>query len=215
MSDTGHKKITVGLICGWIFGTFFLLAGVTYLFSQPLPGLIFLLASAVSLPPLYRFVAEKTKMHLSGGVKFLLIVVLLAGVGTTIDTSKIGTGVPGTSSAPTTSGSKPTPAPKQEEAKLELQSMRVYKEYSFAHIDGMVKNISGEKMENVMAVGEFYDANDNFIKSAEALIEYNPILPGQSSPFSVLTTDNPEIKNGKIVFKAFWGGTISTKDARE
>jgi len=77
------------------------------------------------------------------------------------------------------------------------------------------RNISGEKMENVMAVGEFYDENDNFIKSAEALIEYNPILPGQSSPFSVLTTDNPVIKNGKIVFKAFWGGTIPTKDGRK
>jgi hypothetical protein len=79
-------------------------------------------------------------------------------------------------------------------------------------IEGQVKNVSGEKLENVEAVVEFYDENDNFIKSDSALIEYDVLLPDQTSPFKVMTITNPEISRYKVSFKDFMGGVIDHKE---
>jgi len=99
--------------------------------------------------------------------------------------------------------------------KLELLSTNTERSSGFMTLEGQVKNISNESLENVTAVVEYYDSADNFIKSDSALIDYNPILPGQTSPFSVITTDNPEIKRYSVSFKFLLGGTINTKDGRK
>ena len=96
---------------------------------------------------------------------------------------------------------------------LELKNVTYTKEKDTGFIitEGLITNISSKSISDVLAVVQLYDDNDNFIKSADALIEYNPILSGQSSPFKVITSDNPAIQQGKIEFKYFSGGTISTK----
>ena len=43
------------------------------------------------------------------------------------------------------------------------------------------------------------------------MIEYNPVLANQTSPFKVMTSDNPAIKKASIDFKELMGGTINTK----
>jgi len=98
---------------------------------------------------------------------------------------------------------------------LELESFKVFGEYGFAHITGRVKNISDKPLKNVEAVGQFFDAQGGFIKEASALVEYNPILPGQVSPFEVLTTSNPAIEKGSVSFKYLLGGTIPTEKKGE
>lgn len=64
-------------------------------------------------------------------------------------------------------------------------------------------------MKNLGLIGNFAAANDNFITSADALIDYNPILAGQSSPFKVMATYNPEIKHWRVEFKDLLGGSIT------
>jgi hypothetical protein len=92
---------------------------------------------------------------------------------------------------------------------LEIQSWRCHKEYSYVFVEGLVKNLAAEPLGNVLVVGIFKTSSGNFVKSADALIDYNPVLPGQTSPFKAGTTDNPEIKNCYIEFKYLMGGTIS------
>ena len=75
-----------------------------------------------------------------------------------------------------------------------------------------MKNLTGEPMENVMAVVSYYDDQDNFVTSDDALIEYDPILPGQVSPFEVMTRNNPAIKTGRLEFKVLFGGTIPHRE---
>ena len=75
---------------------------------------------------------------------------------------------------------------------------------------GQVKNISGQSIRDVVAVVSFYDKNGNFITSSSALIEFNPILAGQTSPFRVLETYNPAMHTASVQFKFLMGGTIST-----
>jgi len=97
---------------------------------------------------------------------------------------------------------------------LELLSMNCYEEYSFFHITGEVKNITDKSLDNIEAVGSTYTKDGQLVKSDEALIEYNPILPGQTSPYEVLSTSNPEMAKCKVDFKELMGGSIMTKDGR-
>jgi hypothetical protein len=88
------------------------------------------------------------------------------------------------------------------------------REYGYITIEGQVRNITGLRLEAVLAVVEFYDANDNFVKSESALVDFNPIMPGQASPFSVITTYNPAIKRYSTTFTFFSGEPIPTRDGR-
>ena len=53
-----------------------------------------------------------------------------------------------------------------------------------------------------------YTADKTFVASDSALIEYEPLLPGQTSPFRVLTRYNPAIANCDIGFKSIGGAAI-------
>jgi len=104
---------------------------------------------------------------------------------------------------------RPTRTPTYD---LELVSFSCYQTASgsFQQIEGFVKNVSQTALENVEAVGIFEDANGVPISSDSALVDYDPILPGQTSPFSVIARRNPAINWCKISFKEFFGGTFST-----
>ncbi|MDX9925554.1 MAG: hypothetical protein RBS48_12395, partial [Ignavibacteriaceae bacterium] len=80
------KKITLGIILGWIFGVLFAIAGISSLFSQPLTGIIMLLLAVILLPPTNKFIANKFKFSISGGVKFVLIIILFGILGALIGT---------------------------------------------------------------------------------------------------------------------------------
>jgi len=80
------KKITVGLILGWIFGVLFALTGIISIFSDPIPGIVILIMAAVLLPPVNKLVDEKWKFHLSGGIKTILIIIGFIIFGATINT---------------------------------------------------------------------------------------------------------------------------------
>jgi len=75
------KKITMGLILGWVLGILIGVAGIVTLFSKPLAGTFLLLAAAILLPPISKLLKEKFNFALSGGLKFVLVVVLLVLVG--------------------------------------------------------------------------------------------------------------------------------------
>lgn len=113
----------------------------------------------------------------------------------------------GSTSAPTGSAATPPAAP--EPPPLELQSWRCDKEHGYVFVKGEVKNVSSNKLENVMAVGEFRTKSGELVKSEDALIDYNPIMPGQTSPFSAGGTDNPQINGCQIAFKYLMGGTVA------
>ncbi len=115
------------------------------------------------------------------------------------------------SPSPSSTRSESSSSSRQQESnidQLELLSFNCYKEYGYFHIDGEVKNISGKPLENVAVLGSIYTEDGTFVKSSEALLEYNPILPDQTSPFSTLTTDNPAATNCKVSFKNLLGGSI-------
>jgi hypothetical protein len=85
---------------------------------------------------------------------------------------------------------------------------------TFITCEGFVRNVSNRSIEDVVAVANFHREDGTPITSDEALIDYNPILPGQDSPFSIIATYNPAIAKWEIDFKELFGGTILTRDDR-
>jgi len=76
-----EKKNSLGPILGWIFGALFALSGITYLFSQPLTGVMFLILAVILLPPAYKAIIEKFSISVPKHVKTIVVVVLLVLVG--------------------------------------------------------------------------------------------------------------------------------------
>lgn len=109
----------------------------------------------------------------------------------------------------------PTATPDRSRYKLELLAATGTRSYGFAKVEGQLKNISGQSLKNVTAVVEWYTEDGQFVKSDTALIEYNPILSGQTSPFTVMGTDNPAMKKYSVSFKELLGGTLPTLDSRK
>lgn len=95
--------------------------------------------------------------------------------------------------------------------KLQLIRWGWREHYGFAISEGVVKNISNKSLKSVSAMVMFYTPSGDVITSDEALIELDPILPGQSSPFKITTTYNPSMSKAYIQFKELFGGTINTK----
>ena len=100
---------------------------------------------------------------------------------------------------------------------LELQS------YSWSHEDdsnyafvvGQVKNISKKSYDHVEAVANFTDAKGNFVTTEDALINYNPILPDQVSPFKIPVPWNPAFKNVKVEFKQIMRGKLEHREKKK
>jgi hypothetical protein len=116
-----------------------------------------------------------------------------------------------TADTSTPSAGRPSTAPAVPP--LEIQSWRCGAESGYAKVEGEVKNVSAQPLRNVAAVATFRTKDGTFVKSEDSLIDYNPILPGQTSPFKVLTTHNPSITNCEVGFKHLFGGEIPSSIA--
>ena len=79
----------------------------------------------------------------------------------------------------------------------------------FVEAQGQVTNISSGSLRNVTAVVTFLTASGDFITSTDALIDFNPILPGQTSPWSVITTWNPAMQSARVEFKDLLGPKLN------
>lgn len=84
----------------------------------------------------------------------------------------------------------------------------------FYECSGAVRNISGEVQRNVQVVIAWLDAAGTTQTSDTALIEYNPLLVDQESPWKVIGTTNPALTKYTVNFKQLGGGTIRYRDDR-
>ena len=72
------KKITLGLVLSWVLGVLFLVNGFAFLFEGVIiTGVSLILASLILLPPINNLVKEKFNFELSGGLKVVLVIILL------------------------------------------------------------------------------------------------------------------------------------------
>jgi len=87
--ETKETKITLGLTIGWILGVLAAIAGIGMLFTEPVPGILFILLALVVLPPANRIVKEKFNISLSGGMKVVLVIIIIGVAGANMDTETV------------------------------------------------------------------------------------------------------------------------------
>ena len=120
-----HTKITIGLVLSWGLGVLAAISGVTLLFSQLLTGILMLLLAAVLLPPVNKIVADKFHFSISGGLKFVVVIILLGVIGATMSTNS--------NSNSNTNTSNTSTAPSAEQAnEVKTEDTSVPKEYKSA-----------------------------------------------------------------------------------
>ncbi len=158
--------------------------------------------------------APSPKKKSNAGTQLLTVIILLAiiawaanRVGSTFTSPRASSPAV---SAPSTSPPRTTPPPNRAPA-LELGEWSWSRTGSnqFVEARGQVTNISSGRLENVMAVVTYYTADDEFITTADALIDFNPILPGQTSPWSTIVTSNPAMTKASVEFKELFGAKIN------
>ena len=119
---------------------------------------------------------------------------------------------PGT--VPRRPATSPSPARVSASPQVALLSANGHESSSFHIVEGEVQNITNQRLENIMAVASWYTRDGTFITSEDTLIDYNPTLPGQKSPFKVISTTNPEMARYTVEFKEWMGGTVPWEDRR-
>jgi len=147
----------------------------------------------------------KRKKSSAGCLVFIILGFLFFGYFASIDTSSYSS--PSINTSTTTS----TSTTEDFGPKLVLIDWNWSHQSSFAIVEGQVKNISDQPLDNVKAVVEFYTGDDVFISSDNSLIEYKPLMPGQTSPFKIIESWNPQMESAKINFTTLYGRQISWK----
>ena len=74
--------------------------------------------------------------------------------------------------------------------------------------EGEVTNTSPEAIELLQLVVRWSDKAGVFITSQDGYAEYRMLLPGQTSPFKVLTSYNPAMDGYSVRAKTSFGGPI-------
>jgi len=142
----------------------------------------------------------------------------LGGAGQRSSTTATPTASSATSSTPSTStppavpASKPKPQPPADQ--LAILASRGYESDSggFFFVEGQVKNLTDTPLKSVAVVATWFDKDGTFITTDTALIDYNPLMPGQTSPFKTITRGNPRMSKFRVEFKHLLGGTLSSRD---
>lgn len=164
-----------------------------------------------------RTLESRPPSNLSGGV--LIAVALfgllwfgafsLRGVPKASQSSLTPRAAPGVAAPVATPEPEPAPV-------LQLLASRGYEgDGSFHYVEGQVRNASAKPLEHVAAVATWYTKSGEFVSSDSALIDYTPLLPGQTSAFKTMTRSNPEMSRYTVEFKALSGGQIPTEDMRK
>lgn len=93
---------------------------------------------------------------------------------------------------------------------VRLINFRCSSEYGFTTTEGTVKNISDKPIQSLMVVGTHFATSGEFVKSDSAMVEYQPLMPGQTSPFKTMSTYNPMMAKCSVNFKRMFGGEVAT-----
>ena len=141
---------------------------------------------------------------LAGGGAFLfaLLVYLLSGEKSKeeAETDKTATS---TATPQTTPAATPEPTPV---APIQA-GWRFSNQEGMITLKGEAKNVSGEAIKHVVAVGIF-SAPDGSIREEEYLLQPDPMQPGQTSTFEIKFKGDPQIQKADVRFKDVMGHPI-------
>ncbi len=143
-----------------------------------------------------------------GGIFLMLVLIgvglLVAGIGSTTHDMQSAAKQAGIIS----------PAPSASGPHLVVLNWHWRRESGFIYVEGEVRNLTDSELPNVEVVASFYDSKGAFLYSDEALVQFNPIKPRQTTPFTVMAGARPGIARCKLNFQYLGGETIPFRDSK-
>jgi hypothetical protein len=98
---------------------------------------------------------------------------------------------------------------------LELLSARSYQSSSsYVTVEGEVRNLSGSRLDKLLVIVTWRGADGTHITSTKVLVEYDPVLPGQATPFKAIAKRNPVMDRFDVEFMEIGGPILPTKSRR-
>ena len=150
-SEGKVKKITVGSIISWIIGVGSLLTVFTFLKSNLLVSFLYLIVAIILIPPFSIKVQDKLKIHLSRGVKILIVLIIFFIISTQIiKPSNTSDSVKNTN----TSESKTVEVPKEEMVSVTATKMIADYKANEVSADAMYKGKMVEVKGLVSSIGK-------------------------------------------------------------
>lgn len=99
-------------------------------------------------------------------------------------------------------------AARRAAAQLELIDWHWSEEHGYLKAEGRVRNLTDRPLRRVQVVVTYTTSGGDLVKHSQAMVDYDPILPGQVSPWSTITTGNPAAARASVDFKELFGGSI-------
>ena len=90
---------------------------------------------------------------------------------------------------------------------LKLNGWHWEESYGYVKAIGSVKNISNKKIERLRVVVSWFDKDNNLITYDTSYVEYTALMPGQTTPFTIMESYNPRMKKAQINFILESGNT--------
>ncbi len=103
-----------------------------------------------------------------------------------------------------------------ERFKLEVVSSSINAADGNITVSGEVKNIGNTQLDNVIAVADFRATDGRVLwvaKTSEAPVDYQPVKPGQTTPFKIVIPDDPNVVDYRIWFKDGAGQAVRARSA--
>lgn len=174
-------------------------------------------AKVVIVKPAKKSIGALRGCLIVGAIAIAAFVALLVVIGLSVPSTPTRTNPPSSAAAPAGEASASTVAPSAPEYPIALISSRGYESGSggYYYVEGQVKNISHESLSSVMVVATWYTKDGTFLSSDDAVIDFNPLLPGQTSPFKTVTHGNPQMSRFSVEFKRLFGSAIPFRDDRK
>ena len=183
------KKITAGLIFSWIFGVLFLFAGMGLIAqSSYVTGILVMVCSAMIIPYFDKISAEKFHFEISGGLKFVLVIVIfvLMGIGMSNSVSNVNVqptdnviNQQNTQTQPT-QNTQTTTTPKQKVKSATLSIDRVQIQVANLYPTRVTVTNTGDVSISPKFDLYVYDSNDNEVCSGSPIFdEISSISVGQ------------------------------------
>lgn len=85
--EKSTKKSSIGTKLAWGFGSLFAFVGIFTLLTDPIEAILFLIMSAVLLPPVTELITNKLKFKVSKPIKIIVIIICLIIIGAMTDAS--------------------------------------------------------------------------------------------------------------------------------
>jgi hypothetical protein len=97
---------------------------------------------------------------------------------------------------------------------LALLSARSERTTGHVAVRGEVRNITAQQLERTLVTVTWRDENGQFITSGVALIDEDPILAGDTSPFEVVSTWTRQMATYDVRFTTLRGEYLASRDDR-